>query len=296
MPQERKGLPSVWGVIAARNEADIIEANLRHHLELGLTGIILLDNMSNDGTGDIARLVPGVHVFDDTAAYDQHLQNCRMTELAMGFGAEWVLTIDADEFWYPTRSDSIPQAIVAVGRDKFRVPGHTHTCSAWDDASLADPTRRIRWRSTSRIGNPKVGFRCAPGRRAVDGNERCSDCGIRPATQHDLWLRHYPVRGAAHFARKLEGYAETGFPENFRHLMKWHRTLRSNPDGFNRFFFRKCVFGQTKLGRTPWKWAENPLATGQRSCDPRKLDAIRMKLKPKVRPKMTRLQRRRRRK
>ena len=293
-------LPSVWGTIAAQNEADIIEANLRHHLELGLDGIVLLDNMSTDGTGDIARSVPGVHVFEDTTKYNQEIQNQHMTEIAMRLGAEWVLVIDADEFWYPTRSNSIPQAIAAINGDKFCVPGHTHMCSSWDNNSQADPVRRIRWRATAQNRNPKVAFQCMPGRWAVRGNEQCSDCKSRPAIQHDIWLRHYPVRSAKHFARKLEDFAAAGFPGNFRHLMKWYRSLKANPNGFVRLFARKCIFGQTKLNKTPWRWVEDPLAVGRKAEDPRKLDAGGRSLMPKRRRKqrikMTRQQRRNRRK
>jgi hypothetical protein len=264
-----RSLPSVWGVICARNEADIIEANLRHHLKLGLAGIVLVDNASDDGTAEIAASVPGVRVFKDRSPYDQASQNRRMTELAMGFGAEWVLTIDADEFWYPTRSDSIPQAVASAaarGWEAFRVPGHSHACSVWDDPSQADPVCRLRWRFTKQDRNSKVAFRCAPGRWAAGGNEQCSDSSTRPPIQYDLWLRHYPVRGLACFVKKIRSCRRSSV---HRHIEKWYRALRSNPDAFGRYFLRKCVFGRRKLSRAPWRWVEDPLEPGRRLDDPR---------------------------
>ena len=289
-------MPSVWGVICARNEADIIKANLQHHLALGLAGIVLFDNMSDDGTGEIARSVPGARVFDDPSPYDQASKNRRMTELAMGFGAEWVLTIDADEFWYPTRSDSIPQAVASAsarGWDMFRVPGYSHSCSAWDDPSQADPVRRLRWRSTAQNRNSKVAFRCAPGRWAAVGNEQCSDSVARPPIQRDLWLRHYPVRSLSHFTMKVKLCHGSSV---HRHIEKWYRALMSNPGMFGRHFLRKCVLGRKKLSRTPWRWVEDPLEPGRRltrSEQPIAPPASRRGRKR--RPRMTRVQRRRRR-
>ena len=294
-------VPSVWGMVCARNEADIIEANLRHHLKLGLIGIVFLDNMSKDGTGEIARSVPGVRVFDDPSPYDHVSQNRRMAELAMGFGAEWVLAIDADEFWYPTRSDDIPQAVASAsarGWEAFRVPGYSYACSAWDDPSQADPVRRLRWRSTAQNQNPKVAFRCAPGRWATQGNERCSDRAGWPPIQHDLWLCHYPVRGLARFVTKMESCRGSGV---HRHLEKWYRALRSNPKAFGRHFLRKCVLGRRKLNKAPWRWVEDPFVPGRRLNNPKTaLDRLTASAAPprrgrKRRPRMTREQRRGRR-
>jgi len=49
----------------AKDEADIIGTNLRHHMALGLSGMVVFDNMSRDGTEDIARSMPGVIVVPD---------------------------------------------------------------------------------------------------------------------------------------------------------------------------------------------------------------------------------------
>ena len=35
---------TIFGVMVVRNEADILEVNVRHHLELGLNRVLVADN------------------------------------------------------------------------------------------------------------------------------------------------------------------------------------------------------------------------------------------------------------
>lgn len=60
---------SVWGVCLAKNEEDIIGQTVRHMLEHGVAGLIVVDNGSTDGTRSvldgIAAADPRVHVGTD---------------------------------------------------------------------------------------------------------------------------------------------------------------------------------------------------------------------------------------
>jgi len=256
-------LPSVWAITVARNESDMIGHMLRHHMSLGLTGMIVFNNLSDDGTGDIAKSVPGVIVVDDnTASHDQGRKNRDMTIMAMECGAEWILAIDADELWYPTMSRTIPELLAESAFESFRVPGHNQTCTGFDDPQDDDPVSRMHWRFASDTGKfcpaPRIAYRCKPGRFAMGANERTNDNAVSPM-QRDILVRHYPVRSAEQFAKKVS----TAPFRQSHHLEKWHAHLHRNPDGFTRLFEKKCMMNRAKMRKYPGRWIDDPLRPGR---------------------------------
>jgi hypothetical protein len=249
-------LPSVWAITVAKDEADIIGAMLHHHMSLGLAGMVLFDNLSCDGTGEIAQSIPGIVVIKDNDDFhNQGRKNCEMTKIAMDHGADWILAIDADELWYPTNFTTIPEAIAALDMDVFRVPGYDHVCTVFDDESNPDPVLRMRWRWQKPSPRPKVAFRCKPERFACHGNEQTNDVQL-PPVQQELMLRHYPVRSLEQFTRKIM----TAPIRPSTHLKKWYAQLCRDPDGFPRYFQKKCVINTAKMRRHPQRWVEDPLS------------------------------------
>lgn len=252
-------LPSVWGITVAKDEDDIIGLMLRHHISLGLTGVILFDNLSRDGTSEIAKAVPGVIVVNDNDGFhNQGQKNQKMTMMAMDHGADWILAIDADEFWYPRTFATIPEILAASDLDAFRVSGHNQVCTVFDDPNDPNPVHRMHWRCKNSITNPKIAYRCKPGRFAVHGNEQINDTRQSPI-QQELLLRHYPVRSVEQFKRKVL----TAPIRPSRHLKKWYSQLCQNPDGFERFFNKKCVINTAKMRKHPRRWVDDPLQMGQ---------------------------------
>ena len=94
--------PRVFGLMVVRNAVDLIEVNLRHHFEAGLERMLVLDNGSRDGTrerlDELALQLP-VDVGVDLGPYRQADLTNRLAYEARLQGAEWVLPIDADEFF-----------------------------------------------------------------------------------------------------------------------------------------------------------------------------------------------------
>jgi len=93
----------IFGVMLVRNEADIIQANLRHHLSIGIDHILVVDNGSSDGTlQQLERLAETgrVHVSSRPGVFLQSAMASNVAREAFLRGADWVIPIDADEFWH----------------------------------------------------------------------------------------------------------------------------------------------------------------------------------------------------
>ena len=94
---------TIAAVTCVRDEADVIEEWIAHHLALGIERIHIFDNMREDATREkieaIAHQVPGVTVQSwnppnepQKAAYGEGLEMMRAE------GIEWCAFLDADEF------------------------------------------------------------------------------------------------------------------------------------------------------------------------------------------------------
>lgn len=97
-------LPVLVGISMVRNEADVIRANVLHHLAMGLDRLVIVDNGSTDGTDrvleDLARQFPKVRWSRDDMPFEQSDLFTSLAREAHAEGADWVLPLDADEFWY----------------------------------------------------------------------------------------------------------------------------------------------------------------------------------------------------
>ena len=96
--------------LLARDESDIIGANLEFHIAQGVDFVLATDNLSEDRTGDILREYEARgllhYIFEPNDNYNQHEWVTRMARMAYcEFGADWVINNDADEFWWPENGD-----------------------------------------------------------------------------------------------------------------------------------------------------------------------------------------------
>jgi glycosyltransferase involved in cell wall biosynthesis len=93
----------IFAVMMVRNERDILPVNLRYHLESGIDQILVADNGSTDGTAGILNEFAAtgrVHVFARPGPFHQADTTTELAREAFLRGAQWVLPIDADEFWH----------------------------------------------------------------------------------------------------------------------------------------------------------------------------------------------------
>jgi len=98
----------IAAVSVVRNAADIIAINLLHHFSSGIDAMYVVDHKSTDGTDAVlARAARRFPV--RWTRYDGHfVQGEILTELArlaQREGADWIVPVDADEFWWTSQGD-----------------------------------------------------------------------------------------------------------------------------------------------------------------------------------------------
>jgi hypothetical protein len=102
----------VVGLLLVRDEADILEVNLRHHLATLIDRAVVVDNGSTDGSLDVLRRLADelpVSWTSDPGPYRQKEITTELAREAGRRGADWVVPIDADEFWCGVRGDPRPE-------------------------------------------------------------------------------------------------------------------------------------------------------------------------------------------
>ena len=99
--------PKIVMVLLVRDESDIVEKNIRFHKAMGVDCCIVMDHCSKDGTIEIIKklqcegLVQEL-IEEKSEKYEQSKFVHRMINLAIKkYHADYVIPIDADEFWCP---------------------------------------------------------------------------------------------------------------------------------------------------------------------------------------------------
>lgn len=200
--------------VLVRDEEDIIVANLMHHLEAGVDHVYVMDNLSVDRTRDL--LAPfeesgTVTVIEERSDdYSQSAWVTRMARRAHAEGADWVINSDADEFWWPSRAESLravfeavpPEVgIVVVRRSDFPSIEPVTDEPFWERMTL----RKLN--SLNALGRsrlPKVAHRAVEGVSVAQGNHAVEGLDSYDVLSFaGLEILHFPIRSEAQFTSKI---------------------------------------------------------------------------------------------
>ncbi len=115
--------------ILVKNEADIIEANIRTHASLGVDAFVIMDNGSNDGTREILSKLQNefeITIVDEKGYYQQKKFMTKLAFLAKKiYKPDWIINNDADEFWIPSSGNSLKEHLNFKGAilrvDRFNI-------------------------------------------------------------------------------------------------------------------------------------------------------------------------------
>lgn len=203
-----------------KNEGDIAPTIIRHLLAEGVHRLVILDNGSTDGTVEhledfVANGAPLTLLHDPDPAYYQADRMNRLTHIAGGMGAKFIIPFDFDEVWYSPLGRLVD--VLATATEPIQwVEGMYHIPHD-DDPPEDDPIRRMQHRRAGRdCPQSKVCFRYHPkaslhmGNHDVDGVPGARGIGR-------VAFREFQYRSFDHFVRKVRqgkaAYDLTDYPE-----------------------------------------------------------------------------------
>jgi hypothetical protein len=268
--------------LVARNEADIVDAQIAFHLSAGVDFVIATDNDSGDGTTEILERYERLGVLrlvrEKAGILRQGDWVTRMARLAATeHEADWVINSDADEFWWP-RGGSLKEVLSAVPPRFGVIRGawrHFLPTTRSDSFFAERMTVRLTTpafpgdKATVYHAHQKVAHR-AHSRVLVDeGNHDVRAPGLEPIRGwHPLEVLHFSFRSLQQFERKsteaFERRARMGLGGPTLHHVLAYEACRA---GRAQEYYAKLVVDESAL--------EQGLAQGTMAIDTRLRDALR---------------------
>jgi glycosyl transferase family 2 len=208
--------------LLARDEADVIDAQVAFHLNAGVDFVIAMDNLSQDGTGDVLESYAReghLHLIRERGEYlrqaDWITQMGRLA--ATDFGADWVIHSDADEFWWP-RGASLKDVLGSVPKRYGIVRALLRQfVPRPDDGSFFADRMVVRLSASAPINDPrslfrpnlKVIHRADPNVTVSIGAQRLVDSSFAPLRGwYPIEFFHFPLRGFEQAERKYSRHRD----------------------------------------------------------------------------------------
>jgi hypothetical protein len=268
--------------LLARDEADIVDAQVTFHLNSGVDFVVATDNRSEDGTTEILeRYAREGHLHlirEEHTGYRQSEWVTRMARLAAtDFAADWVINSDADEFWWPRGSD-LKDVLAAIPKRYGVVRGLVRPfipCS--DDGGFFAERMTIRLTPRAPINDPssqyrpqaKVAHRGDPSVVVGTGNHAVTGVALMPLRGwYPIEVLHFPVRSKAQLERKAVTAAR-----------EWRTHPTRSPTAYNTRVTRASQQGQVEEQYASLALGDDEVSDGVRdgrlAVDTRVRDALR---------------------
>ena len=211
----------LWAVAMVRNEADIIEAFVRHNLAF-LDGLVILEHRSSDATPRILQRLKaeGLALILLQSRETAFFQGSEITRIASETftrtGADFVFALDADEFIRAPSRAAVEEALTTIPEGAHgRLRWYSYVPAAVD-RPFGPHCLSLRLRE-ERVARYKLvirpGFVETGNYMVTEGNHWISDLRTGRAAMHEhvvperLSLAHCPVRSRAQLETKVRlGY------------------------------------------------------------------------------------------
>jgi hypothetical protein len=266
--------------LLARDEADIVDAQVAYHLRAGVDQVIATDNASADGTTEILERYERAGLLqlirEPAADMRQDEWVTRMARLAATeLGADWVIHADADEFWWP-RGGSLKDVLATVPERYGIVRGcWRHFLPRPDDGAFFAERMTVRLATPAHPGDKetifhahqKVAHRAHPDVEVEAGNHNAEAPGLTSLRAwHPLEVLHFSFRSPAQLERKAKG----GWLRNRNYEPTLHQLHLDDAarDGRLEAFYASFAVDEDALARG--------VAAGTLAIDTRLRDALRV--------------------
>ena len=199
--------------LLARDEADIVDAQISFHLHAGVDVVVATDNRSEDGTKEVFERYEREGVLHLLSEEGDDLRQSewvtRMARFAANeLGADWVLNADADEFWWP-RASSLKDILAAIPARFGVVRGAWRNFVPRPESQPFFADRMIvRHCRPTYLDDPmatvfKAIHRATPHVRVGRGNHEAFAEGLVPLRGwYPIEIFHFPVRSREQCRRK----------------------------------------------------------------------------------------------
>ena len=269
--------------LLARDEVDVIDAQIAFHLNAGVDFVVATDNRSQDGTTEVLERYERAGVLhllrEDGDDMRQSEWVTRMARLAATeFGADWVLNADADEFWWP-QAGSLADVLAAIP-DRY---GVVRGC--WRHflpVASVDPAEPFFERMTVRLCAPahpgdkstifhahqKVAHRADPEVELEAGNHNVVGDRLAPLRGwHPIEVLHFSLRSLEQLelkaVRDWRGWTANEHGPTLHHVLAYE----AQRDGRLAEYFGSFVVTEDQLARG--------IADGTLAVDTRLRDTLR---------------------
>ena len=216
--------------LMVRDEIDIVNSMLNHHVQQGVDAFIITDNGSVDGTWDVLQEFARHHQVDlrqDPVHLKQ--QSTTVTTMARDayarMGADWVINADADEFWKPLDpTKTLAEVVARYSQDMGAFTVNVVNLTG-EPARAGSSFKRLAYRD---LRTPEqlasVGLRAQPTHnclhvgsadvQVVQGNHSTSiPWGPRPEPALDIEALHVPWRSWGQYESKITNMGR-GYRDN----------------------------------------------------------------------------------
>lgn len=234
-----RALGGVWGVSMVRDEMDLLPLVIAHLEQQGVTGLVVADNGSTDGTRQFLEVYEGplglIVVDDSEPRFLQEHKMDLLAQAAVARGAQWIVPFDADEFWYGL-GGTLAEVLQRSAPDRPVQSAHVHNAVRTPEGFLV---------GTGPDPLPKVAFRPHRWAHLAHGNHSVHRPGL---IGQDLRVLHFPYRSQEHFLAKIR-HGSRALGQNLQRAPVGHSwsdlDLLSDEE-------LRAVYADMLVGRGPW--------------------------------------------